>query len=205
MYHSINNSPIGDQQLSVNTNDFEEQMKYLSDNGYIALSFDELLDAGNYKNPIIITFDDGYADNYVNAYPILKKYKLKATIFIVSSYINSPGFLNENQISEMKDTISFQSHTVSHLPLAKFNKQDLDYEFSASNDKISKITHKPVFVIAYPNGSYNRHVISAATKYYKYAVTTKFGYYFSDSPRYKIGRIAVHRSETLRDFISMLE
>ncbi len=204
MYHSVGDTPVGVELLSVKTTDFETQIKYLSDNGYTALSFDELKTAGNYKKPIIITFDDGYADNYENAYPILKKYNFKATIFIVSSYINSPGFLSESQIPEMMDLISFQSHTVSHKPLVEFNESDLELELSASKDKISGITHKPVFVISYPNGSYDKQVADTASKYYDYALTTKFGYYFSNSPKYKIERIAVSRSESLEDFVSML-
>jgi len=204
MYHSVNDTPVGAEQLSVKTGDFEAQIKYLSDNGYTSLSFDELKTAGNYKKPIIITFDDGYSDNYENAYPILKKYNFKATIFIVSSYINSPGFLSDRQIPEMMDLISFQSHTASHMPLVTFSEGDLDKELSASKDKINEITHKPVFVISYPNGSFNKQVAKSASKYYNYAITTRFGYYFSDSPRYKIGRIAVSRSESLEDFITML-
>lgn len=201
MYHSINDSPVGEPSFTVDTKDFEKQIAYLADNGYTPIDFDALKDAGQYKKPILLTFDDGYEDNYDKAYPILKKYDMKATIFIVSEYIGSPGYLNEDEMREMGDIISFQSHTKSHSPLTDLTEPVLEQELSDSREAISKITGKNVNVLSYPNGAYNEAVIKAAGRYYSWAVTTDFGYYYSGSPKLKLRRIAVLNSETMKDFI----
>ncbi|MBR3622573.1 MAG: polysaccharide deacetylase family protein, partial [Selenomonadaceae bacterium] len=90
-YHKIDNVNIS---LSVPPAEFDKQMKYLKDNDYHTITPDELYASieGREKlpeNPVLITFDDGYADNYTNAYPILKKYDFKATIFVISSFVGN--------------------------------------------------------------------------------------------------------------------
>ena len=67
---------------------FESQVKWLKQN-FSIISFDSLQDCKNIVNPLIITFDDGYKDNYKNAYPILKKYHVPATIFLSTGYIGT--------------------------------------------------------------------------------------------------------------------
>ena len=96
-YHKIDRMNIS---LSVLPEDFEAQMRYLSENNYHTITPDELYESlsGNLElpeNPVLITFDDGYADNYRNAYPILKKYGFKATIFVISSFLGSEEHTSE--------------------------------------------------------------------------------------------------------------
>lgn len=201
MYHSINDQPIGVADLSVRVKDFEAQMKYLADNGYTVIGFDQLKNGGQYEKPIILTFDDGYEDNYTNAYPVLKKYHLKATFFIISDAINSPGYLTEEEIHEMSGLVSFQSHTVDHPHLSELGEADTEKEFSASKEAIEKITNKKVDVVAYPYGDYNKLTTETAAKYYDYAVTTEFGYYFSGSEKYSIKRLDVSRFEDMDEFM----
>lgn len=91
MYHSVSDSFESD--LSVTVRQFEQQMVYLSEN-FNVISLEkavEYIKNGDIpeKNSIVITFDDGYKDNYCNAYPILKKLKLPATIFLLVSYIGT--------------------------------------------------------------------------------------------------------------------
>ena len=100
-YHKVDNTFIS---LAVRPDDFDKQMQYLSDNGYNTITPDELYDslAGNKElpeNPVLITFDDGYEDNYTNAYPILKKYGFKGTIFVISSFLGK----NKNYITWDQD------------------------------------------------------------------------------------------------------
>lgn len=201
MYHSINDQPIGVADLSVKMKDFEAQMKYLADNGYTVIGFDQLKNGGQYKKPIILTFDDGYEDNYTNAYPVLKEYHFKATFFIISDLINSPGYLTEGEMHEMSDLVSFQSHTVDHQHLSQLEGDKTEEELSASKETIEKITNKKVNVIAYPYGDYNELTTETAAKYYDYAVSTESGYYFSSGEKYNIKRLAVSRSEDMKEFI----
>ena len=98
MYHRIalahdkQKNLLDSNVVSVSLEDFEKQMKHLSKNGNV-ITFDEFLDCykkkGLTKDSVIITFDDGYKDNYLYAYPVLRKYKLSATISLTTGHINS--------------------------------------------------------------------------------------------------------------------
>jgi peptidoglycan/xylan/chitin deacetylase (PgdA/CDA1 family) len=98
MYHHVNNGP--EDSISITPENFETQIKYLADNGYKSLFLSEFYSLMKHwsipKNVVLITFDDGYADNYEHAYPILKKYNIKATIFPVTSFIKDKVGKREN-------------------------------------------------------------------------------------------------------------
>lgn len=199
-YHAINDVVSGIEELFVTPAAFDSQMAYLKDNGYTSITFDEIDNTENIKKPVIITFDDGYEDNYTNAYSILKKYGFKATIFLCSSVIDKPAYLKTPQIQEMSDIISFQSHTVTHPNLNKLKPEELDRELSESKNVLEQLTQQQVNVLAYPTGYYNQKVINAVSKYYKYAVTTEKGFYYKGDNPYTLKRIYVPRKLTLEEF-----
>lgn len=200
MYHAVDDNIFGEKDLFVSTKAFAEQMKYLHDNGYTTIDFSEIRSYRKYKKPIVITFDDGYEDNYTNAYPILKKYAFKATVFIVSGFIGKNNYLNAEQVRQMTDVVSFQSHTVNHIMLSKADRLTVETECAESKRQIEKLTGKPVFAIAYPFGEYNNDTVAVARKYYSCGFNTKFGYYWAWSGVYDIRRITVGCSDTLKDF-----
>ena len=91
-YHQINDQDHN--ALTLSNSEFEAQMKYLAKEGYTSITPDELADHLQYnkevpEKSILSTFDDGYKDNYINAYPILQKYNLSATIFLISDFVNT--------------------------------------------------------------------------------------------------------------------
>ncbi len=204
MYHTINDTPIGIPELSVNVDDFDKQMEYLSSNGYTAISFEEIKDCAKYEKPVIITFDDGYVDNFTYAYPILRKYGLKATIFMISEQIGKINHLTGDQMAVMGDLVSIQSHTVNHRRLDTLSLEEVETEFSQSIKAIEEITKKPVYAIAYPEGAYNDEISALASKYFDYSVTTKKGKNTLKSDMHQLNRIPVTREKTLSDFESYL-
>lgn len=204
MYHAIEENPWGLEQLFVRTSEFEKQIKYLSDNGYTPIIFDDLINYESYKNPILITFDDGYSDNYYNAYPILKKYNFKAVVFLIVNNLDSPRYLSKEQIKEMKDIVSFQSHTLNHLELDKINGKTLENECALSKSEIEELTGIPVNTLSYPFGHYTQTTINTVSRYYDYAVTIRTGYYNKNNNNYQIKRIRIQRSDTLKNFITKL-
>lgn len=203
-YHSVTDNIFGIEELHVSPQKFDEQMKYLKDNNFDVITFDELEKANYYNNPIMITFDDGYLNNYTEAYPILKKYNFRATIFICTSYIDQPDMISKENMKEMSNLINFQSHTLSHPDLDKLSQTKIEEELSKSKDIISEITGKQVNSIAYPTGKYNKTVIEITKKYYKYGLLNVGGIY-NGSNNYEIKRVYIPRNLTLTNFIKKLK
>lgn len=160
MYHNIENVPQGGG-LYVIPKQFEEQMKFLRDNKYNVISLDGLADMINSgvkipHNIVAVTLDDGNANNYLNAFPILKKYKIPATMFVFSDNIGKGGHLTYLQMREMsKGGIEFGSHTKTHRNLKEATRKEMLKEVIQSKDLIEKITGKPVTTFCYPYGEKN--------------------------------------------------
>jgi len=165
-YHMVNSMFIS---LAIEPEDFDWQMKYLVDHGYHSITLDELYafleGQGTLPDrPVLITFDDGYVDNYTNAYPILKKYDLKATIFIVTGFVSKrKGYLTWDQLREMEQHgIMAQSHTVTHAPLPELSDERIREELVVSKQQAEAELGHPVEFIAYPTGVHDLHIVSLA-------------------------------------------
>ena len=90
----------------------EEQLRYLVDNGYEPIWFSDLAELEQYEKPVILTFDDGYDDNYTELLPLLRKYNVKATVFMIADAMGMQHKMTEEQVREMADSglVSIQSH-----------------------------------------------------------------------------------------------
>lgn len=169
MYHVIDQPSGPYSYVYVSPENFEQQIKYLYDNGYTFLFPEELSMADEFKKCVVLTFDDGYVQTYSTAYQILKKYNAKATLFMVSDKIGEDDYCSEAQLFEMSDSGVFRiySHSAEHSDLRQLSEIELDEQFSLSNDKIYNITKREVTSIAYPYGFFNDKVLSRARRYYK--------------------------------------
>ncbi|WP_338754624.1 polysaccharide deacetylase family protein [Bacillus sp. FJAT-52991] len=223
MYHhfdkNIQNGVIADPAI------FEEQMRLLKENGYTTLTTQDVIDIKNGKlsmpqKPIMITIDDGYESNYTYVYPILKKFNMKATIFIITDYIENPQNhpseypkMNWEQIQEMSDSglVLFQAHTdILHTKYSSLLKPMVvngevetyeQYEQRVFNDvvKCKNILEsrlgKPVTAFSYPNGLYSsssEEIIKKAG--YEMTVVTEPGLLDlqKDDSLYLVKRINIH-------------
>ncbi len=200
LYHAIDDHIFGQKELFVSPGEFEKQMKYLYDQGYTTLTFSNIHDAYQYKKPILITFDDGYRDVYQYAYPILKKFHLKATVFLVAGLVDNPEFITRKEIREMSDVFSFESHTLNHPKLDSLNRLKIEEECKKSKEIIEGITGKTVNALSFPYGRYNKDTLDIAKKYYKYGVTTNFGTFRSNDSKYEIKRIYITLLDTMEAF-----
>jgi len=178
MYHSITYEKGNAICLPIKR--LEEQLKYLKDNGYYTITLTNLYEYFMKNTPIpkksvVLTFDDGYENNYTEMFPILKKYAFKATIFVITSNIDkNPKSLTTKQLLEMeKYGIDIESHSVNHENLIKITKAKQLETLIKSKKALEKILNKQVNFFAYPYGGYNKSAIESVKEAgYKMAFTT---------------------------------
>ncbi|MDD4879447.1 MAG: polysaccharide deacetylase family protein [Candidatus Omnitrophica bacterium] len=160
MYHSVDDHGAK-LKLSIPVKEFRAQMKYLRDRKYEIISSVQLADmikSGKKipRNIAVVTFDDGYLDNYINAFPVLKEYKVPATIFVISGSIGKPDFLTAAQMKEMSDAgIDIESHSVTHPFIEGTTEEGFKREAVGSKKAIEAITGKPVYTFCFPYGGFN--------------------------------------------------
>lgn len=196
-YHQINDRDKN--SLTVNVEQFGCQMKYLHDNGYNTITPTQLADylegkASLPEKPVLITFDDGYRDNYKNAYPILKEYGMTGTIFLISDYVNTyPNYVTWDEVLEMQENgIVMQSHTLNHEELTKIPEDQLETYLNDSKLALEWYTKQPIEFIAYPCGSYSDAVIENAKKSgYRAAFTVNYGLASQQENMYALDRVPI--------------
>jgi peptidoglycan/xylan/chitin deacetylase (PgdA/CDA1 family) len=192
LYHRIvcKDEPTGKHKIYVNAKRFERQMQYLKDNHFETLTFYDVAEKNHLnsdKSKVIITFDDGYADNYYHAFPILKKFGFKAVIFLVTqkSY-NEWGvkegepkvsLMTKEMIREMTDYgVEFGGHTQSHIDLKTLNAEEIKSEILGCKKDVENITGKNAMSFAYPFGGLNDEVIRITkASGFTYGIATKYG------------------------------
>jgi peptidoglycan/xylan/chitin deacetylase (PgdA/CDA1 family) len=183
-YHSV--SQTRSDSLAVPLTEFENQMEWLRRHDYQSMTLANFVQQPIEKRRpvVIITFDDGYADNYALAFPVLKRYGFVATVFLVSDYIGTdrifswdapaiqngadPSFyrlLNWQQVREMVAFgIEVGSHTCTHRELTSLSDQECWDEITRSRrDLQAKLGH-PVTSFCYPRGDLNGRAIQFVEK-----------------------------------------
>ena len=164
-YHAVGDDCWGYEELFARPDRLEELFGFLNDNGYDPIWFEDLAHLQDYDKPVMLTFDDGYDDNYTILFPLLKKYNIKATVFVITADIGGNHKLTADQIREMSDSglVSIQSHTNSHTDLNALSAEEQELEFSESKKILTRITGKIPYVLCYPTGRpflVNRYYVS---------------------------------------------
>lgn len=208
MYHSISEG----NNLRVPKEEFRLQMAWLRENGYQTLSPNEafLVLSENImpsEKCVWITFDDGYTDNYTEAFPILKEYELKATIFMIGKSIGKAHHLTEDQMMEMSaNGISIESHTINHLELNRMTSGQQEAEMVQSKDLFDRILNQETTVLSYPVGRYNEESLRLSEEAgYKMAVTTEPGGATSDQGMHALHRVRISPGLSVGGFASLIE
>ena len=206
MYHSIayeKNNPV---RLPVKR--FEEHLKYLKDNGYYTITLTELYgylmkDIPVPEKSIVLTFDDGYEDNYTDMFPILKKYNFKATIFVITSSIDKdPNNMTSKQLLEMeKYGVDIESHTVNHENLKAISKDKQLETLVKSKKDLEKILNKQINFFAYPFGGYNKTSIESVREAgYKMALSTDGRWCSKNNGIFSLHRVYISSFHDMEEF-----
>lgn len=172
MYHLVEETPFTEhEELFVRPEDFEAQLRALSEAGYAFLFADEY---GPTDTPsVILTFDDGYADNYTIALPLLQKYGAKATVFIAENLVGQAHYLTEAQVRALADSgcVRIGSHTMNHVRLGKTDATTVGQELAGAQTALEEMTGQRVRALAYPNGSFRAATARTAAESYDFAYT----------------------------------
>ena len=215
-YHTISDSKTFG---AVTPEMFEAQMRYLYEAHFNVISLAqlaELFEKGSLPpKTVCITFDDGYRDNYSIAYPILKKYNLPATLFVVSDWIGKKSaayhgeeidLLSEVEICELDttDLIAIESHTAAHQVLPSLSLEACEEEIRRSREKLERLLGRPVQHLAYPKGRHSKEVRDAAARArVRFAYTTLEGVVRTGDDFLQLHRNGIDRTVTLAQFKGM--
>ena len=213
MYHAVHvmdPSEASNANLIIDPDLFEAQIKALSKAGYYFLTPEEAYKAFTEnalpaKKVVWLTFDDGNEDFYTIAYPILKKYKAKATNNIITGFVKkgNAGNLTVKQMKEMMaHCMSFQSHTVNHPDLSTTDKATQKVELTDSIDFLENKLNTKVNTIAYPSGRYNQTTLDLAKKTYKLGLTTNEGLASAKDGLLSLNRVRILPTTTAKGLLS---
>ncbi|MCL5435454.1 MAG: polysaccharide deacetylase family protein [Patescibacteria group bacterium] len=191
---------LGQTSLTVDNGLFDQQMAYLAGSGYTTLWAPDLINAlrshtGLPPKSILITMDDGYADNDTYALPVLKKYNIKANLMLATGLVGSnPDMLTWNQVADMKNSglYYFTNHTWSHYAITNGPQSKIDSEIDTAASQIKQYTGQDVNTFTYPYGSVNANAIQTLQrKGYIGGFSTIPGQYQCDSFIMTLHRIRI--------------
>ena len=206
MYHLVLDEPFSNLvDLFVRPSELRGHIEALLEAGYTFIFADEY--AYSDRKTVIMSFDDGYLDNYTEMFPIIKEYNVKVTVFMISGYIGCDEYLTSEMMEEMSSSglVSFQSHTESHPNLASLGEAELRYQFESSNKTIESITGRPVTALCYPTGAYNGLTTAVASDYYKFAYTTVSTVSTAGYPPLELPRMRVNRGWDKAYFATLIQ
>lgn len=180
----------------VNPKNFEKQMKFLQDGQYHVITLNELVDAKLNdkklsKKTVVITFDDGYLDNYEFAMPILKKYQFPATIFVPSEIIGDEGIVNVSQLKEMMaNGFEVGSHGLTGEYLPGMTHEEIVNHIGNSKKKLEELLGVKIQYFAYPIGGFSDAIKEHVKTFgYKGACATNRGFDRQNNDVYELNRI----------------
>jgi peptidoglycan/xylan/chitin deacetylase (PgdA/CDA1 family) len=190
--------------LTVTPERFSNDLDSLQQRGYCSISLEEFqkfLDDRNVEmpeKPILITFDDGYLDNFDNAYPILRNHGMVGTFFVITDMLWTKDRLMPENIVEMSQGgMSFGSHTVTHRALGELDQAAIYDELVNSKATLESVLGKKIDAIAYPRGSYNEVVVNIAKSVgYITGLTVREGICMKDSPDFELRRIPIFKYDS---------
>lgn len=211
MYHRIDWLPANPdalrRSLSITPSEFDSQVRFLKERGFTAVTLADVYEALQGKRklppkPVVLTFDDGYVDNYANAFPVLKRYGFSGTFFVLTDVAGTGEYMSWEQLKEMHAAgMKIESHGRTHLDLAKLSSAGMSSQIKGARDAIeARLGATPRFY-AYPSGSYNRDVIETVkTNGYLAAVTTVYGTDHTLQKAYELKRVRVDGRESFAAF-----
>lgn len=217
MYHAIHDmapEEANNANLIVSPETFNTHIKALKKENYYFLTPEEAYKVlnenvlpNNNKKIIWLTFDDSLEDFYTQAYPILKKYKVKATNNVITG-MTEQGLADHLTLDQMKEMhsngIALQSHTVNHPDLSKETDNIATQEMEEADNYLDSNFNQDTIAIAYPAGRYSNNTLAIASQYYKLGVTTNEGLASKSDGLLSLNRVRILPTTTSESLLSQI-
>ncbi|OAM92772.1 Peptidoglycan/xylan/chitin deacetylase, PgdA/CDA1 family [Pelosinus fermentans] len=217
MYHRI--ALIPNDRNTVSPLMFEQQLQYLKKHGYTTISLQDLYYHFTNNSPlpsksILLTFDDGYEDNLINALPLLKKYGMTATVCVISNWIGKENgweqykdkphcrTMDLSQLQEwLKQGMSICAHTANHPFLSKLDNEEILHELINCKSTLEEQLHIPIEFLCYPYGDFDDRVkIMADQVGYKAALGIFKDTHFWERDLLSLKRVVISSRQPLWEF-----
>lgn len=209
MYHSVRTGATG--QYQVEASQFDAEMKYLKDNGFTALTMAQYIQImkngqGAPAKPVLITFDDGWQDNYTVAAPIMDKYGFKATFFIISNMIDIPDRVTTAQLKDLKKRgYDIGNHALNHERLTDYNYSEQMSILSQAKSKLETALGSKVISLSFPYGELNTDSITIVNLLgYQVSFSSYEGMSSSVDNTYTVRRLFVDGQLNSADFAELV-
>ncbi|OUQ30343.1 polysaccharide deacetylase family protein [Massilimicrobiota sp. An134] len=210
-YHDIVESGKGYSYQKVEKEHFESQMKYLNDNGYQSILFEDM-EKPLPNKAVLVTFDDGFKSVYENAVPIMEKYNIKGNIFLPTKYLEekNPYFMSWDVIKKLCDTKNFSvaAHTHEHVDIRTLDDKSMNEEIIKSEYLFEKRLNVHVNAFCMPYGKYDYKSIKKLkkNKKYKFIFASFYGHAKVRNLDNKLlPRIGISNDDTLEVFEKKLQ
>ncbi len=197
---------ISEKPYVVNLDVFEKQMNYIVRSGFLSLSLEEvgkwLRIKGEYKRPIVLTFDDGHISHFEYAAPCLRQNKLKAVFFVSAGWVGKENQMNWEHLRELvRQGFEIGSHGLTHIPLTKLSNEALASELCDSKKTLEDRLGIQVKGFSVPRGYFSERVRGQALRTgYRFVFTSLFDFNsFAEDP-YFLRRLVVTRSTSFETF-----
>lgn len=161
VYHTISDhdSPL-ESNIDISPARFESHLEWLAARRGKVARLEQLLEVPASSGLIALTFDDGFRDNLTVALPLLEKYGLPMTMFMVAGYIGEEGFLDAGELKELAKhpLVTIGSHGLWHRPFTALTDEEATYEFRQSKERIEDAIEGRIDLFAYPYGDCNSRI-----------------------------------------------
>jgi peptidoglycan/xylan/chitin deacetylase (PgdA/CDA1 family) len=216
MYHHITDqlNGTGLAKLRVAPKSFARQLDWLIDHEYEAVTMSRALSANPPAKPVVLTFDDGYANFYDEAWPLLRERGMQAMVFLVTGQLDGMNNWDKEKGEPLEDLLSraqvrelsaqgveFGGHSHNHCDLTALDDRKLMREITGCQKVLTDLLGRPARSFSYPYGLFNQRVQEATVRAgFTMACTTRPGKVVDSTDRLKLPRIIVKRSDNMLDF-----
>jgi peptidoglycan/xylan/chitin deacetylase (PgdA/CDA1 family) len=215
MYHHVGplppNPDVFRRDLTVSAELFERTLERLAEQGVETVTLSDLFEhfAGGAALPrraVVLTFDDGYDDNYEHAFRLLKQRGMVGTFFVTTDFVERPGYLTWSQIAEMAEAgMEIAAHSANHADFTRIGPNELKRQLVEPKAILEHHVGQPVRFLAYPAGKYNAAVIAASRAAgYAAAVTVLHGTRHVPGNALELRRVRARGADTVSEIVARL-